>query len=132
DRRGAFIEGGIVLVGFAPNEPVEIFESAASAGPGVERAHWACLPDRHFVAFAELRGRVAVELEGARERRAGVRQNRVVAGRRGRNLRDAAHTHRMMVAAGQHRLTGWRAERRRVEPGEPEAIRAELLKVWRL
>src|SRR5208283_1154396 len=57
---------------------------------------------------------------------------RVVSGRRGRNFRNAAHTHRMMIATGQHRLTGRRAERRRVESGEPEAIRAELLEVWRL
>ena len=132
DRRRAFIERRVVLVGLAADEPVEILEPAAAAGPGIERTHRARLPDRHFVAFAELRGRVAVELEGARERRAGVRQNRVVAGRRGRNFRDAAHAHRMMVAAGQHRLTGRRAERRRVEPGEPEAIGRELLEVRRL
>ena len=35
----------------------------------------------------------------------------------------------MMVAAGQHRLTGRRAERRRVEPGEPEPARAKLFEV---
>ncbi len=129
NRRGAFVQRRVVLVRLAADKPVEVLESPAAAGPCVERTHGAGLPDRHFMALAELRGRIAVELEGARKRGAGVRQNRVVARRRGRNFRDAAHTHRMMVAAGQHRLTGRRAERRRVEPGEPEPVGAKLLEV---
>ncbi len=46
--------------------------------------------------------RVAVELERLGERRAGVGTYRVVAGRRGGDLGDAAHADGVMVAPGQH------------------------------
>ena len=62
DRIGALVERRIPLVRLAADETVEIFETAAARRPGVERSHRARLPYRDFVAFAELRRRVAVEL----------------------------------------------------------------------
>ena len=62
DRRGALVEGRVVLVGLTTQEPVEVVETAAGR-PQVERAHGTGLPDRHLMALAELGGRVAVQLE---------------------------------------------------------------------
>ena len=64
----------------------------------------------HQSGLTELRGRVAVKPEGPRKGGAGVWQDRVVTGCRGRNLGDAAHADRVMVAAGETGLTGGRAE----------------------
>ena len=63
DRRRALVQPGIVLVGFAADEAVEVFESR-SRRPLMERPDRRDFPDRHFVALAELRGRITVELEG--------------------------------------------------------------------
>src|SRR5437588_10468022 len=74
DWRGAFIERWIPLMRFAADEPVEIFESSASGGPGFKRSGWTGLPDWHLMAFTKLCCRVAIELEGLREGLAVVRQ----------------------------------------------------------
>ena len=105
----------VVLVRLAADEAVEVLEAAAARRPVVERAHRARLPDRHLVALAELRGRVAVQLQHLGERRARVRAHRVVAGRRGGDLGDPAHADGVVVAAGQQRRARRRAQRRRVE-----------------
>ena len=76
DRRRALVERRVPLVGLAADEAVEIFEAAAAGRPLVERPDRARLPHRHFVALAELRRRVAVELQGLGERRRVVRQHR--------------------------------------------------------
>src|SRR5271167_1622226 len=55
DRRGAFIQRWVPLVGLAANEPVEIFESSSSSGPRIKRPRRTGLPDWHFMALAELR-----------------------------------------------------------------------------
>src|SRR5215212_10370818 len=62
-----------VLVGLPTEEAVEMLEPASAARPSVEGAHRASLPDRHLVALAELRRRVAVQLQslGQRSRRIG-------------------------------------------------------------
>src|SRR5271155_1508946 len=60
DRIGALVYRRVPLVRLPADETVEIFETAAACGPGVERPDRARLPNRHFVAFAELRRRVAV------------------------------------------------------------------------
>ena len=99
DRRGAVVDRGIPLIGLAADEAVEILEPAAAGGPRIERADGAVLPDRHFMAFAELRGAVAVEFQRARDRRDGVGQDRVRTRRRGRQLGDRAHAARVVVAA---------------------------------
>ena len=76
DRRRAFIQRRVPLVVLAADEAVEILEAAAAGRPGIERPRRARLPDRHLVALAELRRRIAIELEGQRERRLGVGQDR--------------------------------------------------------
>ena len=63
DRDRAFVDRRVPLVGFAADEAVEVLEAAAAGRPLIERAHRARLPDRHFMALAELRRRVAIELE---------------------------------------------------------------------
>jgi hypothetical protein len=45
--------------GISQAEAIEVFEPATAAGPVIKRPHGAGLPDRHFMALAELRGRVA-------------------------------------------------------------------------
>ncbi len=99
DRRRALVDGRVVLVRLAADEAVEVLEAAAAGRPGIERAHRARLPHRHLVALAELRRRVAVQLQRLRQRRAGVGADRVVPGRRGRELGDDPHPDRVVVAA---------------------------------
>ena len=123
DRRRPFVDRRVVLVRLAADEAVEVLEAAAAARPRVERAERARLPHRHLVALAELRRRVAVELQRLRQRRARVRADRVVARRRRRDLRDPAHPDRVVVAARQQRGPRRRAQRRRVEAAELQARR---------
>ena len=132
DRRGALVERRIPLVGLAADEAVEVLEAAAARGPGVERPDRARLPHRHFVALAELRRVVAVELERLGQRRHGVGQHRAVARRAGGDLGDAAHAGGVVVAAGQQRLARRRAERGGVEAVELQTARRQLLRVRRL
>ncbi len=75
DRYGALIERGIPLMRLTSDESVEIFESASPGRPGIEGTSRTGLPHRHFMALSELGSCVAIELEGSRERGAGVRQN---------------------------------------------------------
>src|SRR5262249_31310845 len=96
-------ERGIPVIRFAADEAVEVLEPAAARGPCVERSDRTRLPYRHFVAFAELRSRVAVEFEGPRERRYGIGQYRAVArGTRG-DLGDAGQAYGVRVARGKRR-----------------------------
>jgi hypothetical protein len=44
----------------AADETIEVFETR-SGGPTIERTGWAALPHWDLVAFAELRGGIAVE-----------------------------------------------------------------------
>ncbi len=132
DRRGALVERRVPLVGLAADEAVEVLEAAAAGGPGVERPDRARLPHRHFVALAELRRGVAVQLQRPRERRHGVGQHRAVARRAGGDLGDAAHAGRMVVAPGQQRLARRRAQGRGVEAVVLQAARRQLLRVRRL
>ena len=129
DRRRALVQRRVPLVVLAADEAVEVLEPAATGRPGGERARRAGLPDRDLVALAELRRRVAVELERLRQRRLGVRQHRAVTGCRGGDLGDAAHAHRVVVAAGQQRLARRRAQRRGVEPRVLQPAGGELLEV---
>ena len=132
DRRRALIQRRVPLVVLAADEAVEVLEAAAAGRPRGERPRRAGLPDRHLVALAELRRRVAVELEGQRERRLGVRQDRAVARCGGRDFGDAAHADRVMVAAGEQRLPRRRAQRGGVEARVLQPARGELLEVGRL
>ena len=125
DRYGAFIERWIPLVRLAADEPVEIFESASAGRPSIKGTGRTGLPDRHFMTLAELRRRIPIELEGPGEWRAGVRQNRVIAGRPGGDLGDPAHADRVVVASGQHGLSRRRAQRCGVKAVEFQAARRQ-------
>ncbi len=127
DRRRPLVDGRVVLVRLPADEAVEVLEAAAAARPRVERAERARLPDRHLVALPELGGRVAVQLQRLCERSAGVRADRVVARRGGRDLRDPAHPDRVVVAAREERRAGRRAERGRVKARELEPFPGETL-----
>ena len=81
-----FEEPRVVLVRLAADEAVEVLEARAGR-PVVERAHRARLPHRDLVALAELRGRVAVQLQDLGQRRLVQRADAVVAGRGGRRSR---------------------------------------------
>src|SRR5262249_29435133 len=74
---GAVGERRAPLVVLAADETVEVLESRAGR-PHVEGADRAVLENRHLVALAELRRRVAVQSQRLRERRLGVRPQRGV------------------------------------------------------
>ena len=115
DGCSAFVERWIPLVGLAADESVEVFESTSTGWPCIERAGRTGLPDRDFMTLAELSRRISVELERSREWRAGVRQKRVVSGRRGRYLGDTTHANRVMIPSGKHGLSRRRTECRGME-----------------
>ena len=127
DRRHALVERRVVLARLAADKAVEVLEAPAAGRPGVERTHGRSLPGRHLVALAELGGRVPVQLQRERQRRLGVRAQRVVARRRRGELRDGAHPDRVGIAAGQHRLPRGRAQRAGVEAGELQPVGRQLL-----
>jgi hypothetical protein len=131
-RRRALVDRRVVLIGLAADEAVEVLEAAAAGRPGVEGSDRAGLPDRHLVALAELRRRVAVQPQRLRERRACVRSDRVVARRRGGQLGDHAHPHRVVVTAGEQRRARRRAQRRGVEAVVLQAARGQPLRGRRL
>ncbi len=132
DRRRAFEDGRIVLVGFSADESVEVLETASAARPVLERTDRTRLPHRNLVTLAELRGRVAVELEHLGEWRAGIRTDRVLSRRRRRQLGDGPHADRVMVASGQQRGPRRRAEGRRMKAIVLESLGRELLERRRL
>ena len=132
DRRRAFVQRRVPLVRLAADEAVEIFETAAAGRPGVERPDRARLPHRHFVAFAELRRRVAVELQRPRQRRNRIGQNGIVSGRPGGDFRDAAHAGGMVIAPGQQGLAARRTEGRGVKAIVLQTDRRQFLRVRRL
>ena len=105
----------VVLAGRAGQEAPPVVEAPAQR-PVVERPGGAHLATRREVPFPEPAGDVAVLLQDARQRRAAPRPRPGVAGERPRELRDPAHSHPMVVAAGEQRSAGRRAHRRHVEP----------------
>ena len=110
DRLVELVERRVPLVRLAADETVEVLEPTSGVRPAVERTHRARLPHGHLVALAELRRVVAVQLQGLGQRGAGVRSQRVVTGRRRGDLGDATHAHGVVVAAGEHRCPGGRAQ----------------------
>ena len=129
DRGGALIQRRVPLVVLPADEAVEVLEPAAAGRPRRERSGRAGLPDRDLVALAELRRGISVELQRQCQRRLRIRQHRAVPGCGGRGLGDAAHADRVMVAAGEQRLPGRRAQRSGVEPRVLQPARGELLEV---
>ena len=132
DRGEALIEGGVPLVVLAADEAIEVFEPAAPGRPVVERAHRARLPDRDLVTLSELRRGIAVQLEGLGQWRHRVRPQGRISGSRRRDLGDAAHAGRVMVATGQQGLSGRRAERRGVEPRVLDRVGRDRIEVRRV
>ena len=130
DRRRALVEARIVLIGFAADEPVEVFESGAR-WPLRERADRRDFPDRDFVALSELSGRVSVQFERLGQRRFVLRTHAAVARSRRRHLGNRTHAHRMMVAAGEERLARRRAERGRMKAIVFQAALRQALGVGR-
>jgi hypothetical protein len=127
----ALDQGRIPLICLAADEPEEMLKPG-TCRPAVERAGRARLPSRDFVALAELRRRVAVQLEDLGQRRASVGPHRGVAGRRCRHLGDATHADRMMIAAAEKRGARRRANRRRVEARVLQPLRRQSLGSWRV
>jgi hypothetical protein len=126
-RRCAFVDGRVPLVGLTADEAVEVLETTASGRPLVERSQRTRLPHWHFVALAELRRGVAIELERHGQRRLVLGQHRGVTRRRRGDLADGAHVHRVVISAGEQRLTGGRAQRGRVKSIELQpALRQAL------
>ena len=132
DRCRAVVQRRIPLVVLAADESVELLEPATTRRPRVERAHRRGLPHRHLVALAELRRRVAVQLQRHRQRCLGVRTQGALAGSRGRRLGDVAHPHRVVVAPGQQGLARRRAQRRRVKPVEAQPAGGQPFGGWRV
>src|SRR5450432_3110653 len=97
------------------DEPVEVFEPAAAGGPRVERTGRTGLPNRNFVALAELSSRISVQLQRLCKRGSRVRKHRTITRRAGGNFGDASHADRVMVAACEQRLARRRAKSRCVE-----------------
>ena len=98
DRYSSLVDCRVPLIGLAADEAVKVFEAATARRPLVEGTERTGFPYRHFVTLAELRRRVTVQLESHRQRRFVLRQHRSVAGRGRRDLADAAHVNRMVVA----------------------------------
>src|SRR5580692_4610477 len=92
----ALVNRGIPLVGLPRDKTVEVFETGARR-PAIERPDRTRFPHRDLVALAELRGRVAVEPKNLRQRRHRVGPYGTVTWSRGRDFRDTAHRHRMMI-----------------------------------
>ena len=127
DRGGTLDQRGIPLVRLAADEAVEVLEAATTRRPLVEGADRARLPHRHLVAFAELRGVVAIELERLGQRRDGIGQHRGVARLAGGDLGDAGHAGVMVIAAGQQGLARRRADGRGMEAVVLETARGQLV-----
>jgi hypothetical protein len=100
DRRRAGEDRGIVLVGLAAKEPVEVLEAAAGR-PVIERPHQAGFPDRNFVAFSELGRGITVVQERLGQRGTGVGPHRVLAWRRGCDFGNCTLIDRVVIAPGQ-------------------------------
>ena len=132
ERRRVLVDRRVPLVRLPAEEAVEVLEPAAGVRPVVERPDRARLPRRDLVALAELRRAVPVELEDLRQRGAGVRAQRVVAGCRRGDLGDPAHADGVVVAPRQQRGAGRRAQRRRVEAGELQPVGGQALERRRL
>ena len=132
DRRGALVERRIPLVRLATEEAVEVLEATAAGRPRLKGADGAGLPDGDFVVLAELCGGVAVQFERLGQGRHRVGPNRAVARRAGCNLGDTGHADGVVVAPGEQRLAGRRADGGGVKTVVPQSIRRQLVQGRRL
>src|SRR5262245_28198096 len=95
-------DDGVVLVGFATNEAVEIVE-AQSCGPTVEWTGDAALPIGRVVVLAEPRGRIAIVFQDRADGCGTARDHIVVAWETGRPLGQEARTAIVVIAPGDQR-----------------------------
>ena len=114
----------LVLRSLARHEAIEIVEAVARR-PTIERPHRGRFGRRRVVPFAERRGLVAVVAQHLRDRRRALRDDAGVAVEIERALRDRARADMLMIAPGQQRRAGWRADRGRVESVEGDALIGE-------
>ena len=78
------------------------------------------------MTLAELRRRIAVELERPRQRGHRIGKYRAITRRARSNLGDASHARGMVIASGQERLPRRRAQRGGMEAVELETVRRQL------
>ena len=110
----------VVLVGLAAHEPVEAFEPAAE-GPLVAGAAHRHPGGGCEVPLADREGGVAVAQEDLREEPVLLRDRGVVSREARRELHDACHAVRVVVAAGEQACPCRRTERSGVEVREAVA-----------
>ena len=121
-------ELGVVLVGLAAHEPVEALEPAPER-PLVARAAHRHLGGGREVPLADRERGVPVADQDLREEAVLVRDGGVVAREARRELDDAGHAVRVVVAAGQQARARRRAQRGGVEvreavPGAGQGVEA--------
>lgn len=121
DRGGPGVELRVPVVHLRAHEAVERAEPLAGRPPR-ERPGLADLGRRGLVPLAEGGGAVAVAAQDLRDRGRARGPVAVVAGLRRRHLRRHAHADRVVVAAGQQRLPGRRAQGRDVEAAEAQPL----------
>jgi hypothetical protein len=109
DRAHAVDERRRPLVGLAPDEPVEALK-AAVARPVVKRAGRTGLPHGHLVALAELGSVVAGLAKDLRQGSGRVGPSRAIARGWRRGLGDVAHADLVVIAPGEQRSSGRRAQ----------------------
>ena len=121
DRLVVLGDDRIPLAGLTAEEPPEIVEPPP-VRPPAERARRALLAIRCQVPLAERGRAVPVQLQHLRERRAVLRNERRIPRETGGKLADGAEPDGMVVAAGQQRRPGRRAQRRHMEPVVPDTL----------
>src|SRR6478609_4489769 len=104
----------VVLPGLTAEEPPEIVEPEARR-PAVERPRRTLLVVRGQMPLPEPPCQITVLLQDARERRAIMRDRRVVPRKRARELADHAEADPVVITPRQQRRPGRRTQRRDVE-----------------
>ncbi len=126
DRGGVAEEVRLPLARVAADEAVEVVEAHA-VRPLVERTGLAGLVEGRVVVLAEPGGGVAVVAQRGADGALVERDDRIVARVAGGDLADDAEAHRVVVAPGDQRGAGRRAERGGVEVGVAQAVLRQLV-----
>ena len=121
DRLVVLGDDRIPLAGLTAQKAPEIVK-APPVRPPAERARRALLPIGCQVPLAERGRAVPVHLQHLRKRRAVLRDERRISGEAAGKLADRAKTDGMVVAAGEQRRPGRRAQRRHMEPVVPDTL----------
>ena len=121
DRLVVLGDDRVPLAGLTAQEPPEVVE-APPVRPPAERARRALLAIRRQVPLTERGRAVAVLLQHLRERCAVLRNERRIPGETTGQLADRPETDRVVVAAGQQRRPGRRAQRGHMESVVPDTL----------